>query len=146
MKYMYVFICFLLLTSCGSDHIEMTDGNGDITACGVHQPQEHLPWLRKLIETAETDTTAQCLGTIWLVRYRGQDIFVTNMGFGSGGVLYWFLDCAGNHLDGGGGDPSAYIGNGCFSVEDPEELGLFVLSLKLSENRDVPVVYSNIPL
>jgi hypothetical protein len=74
------------------------------------------------------------------------DIFVTNMGFGSGGVLYWFLDCSGNHLDGGGGDPSAYIGSGLFSVEDPKDLGLFVLSLRLYENKDVPVIYSNIPL
>jgi hypothetical protein len=130
------------MTSCNSNNIE----DENIVACGMHQPQKNLPWLKELIEKAEIDRTGNYVGTIWLVRYREQDIFVTNMGLGSGGILYWFLDCVGNHLD-GGGDPSAYTGvSSQFSVEDPDDFVRFVLSLRLYENRDVPVIYSNIPL
>jgi hypothetical protein len=141
---MCIFILFLLLTSCNSNETE----NGEIVACGVHQPQENLPWLKELIVKAETDRTGQCLGSIWLVRYRGQDIFVTNMGFGSGGIAYWFLDCSGNHLirknEEGSYCPSAYIGDGHFFVEDEEDFGSFISNLRL-ENKDIPVIYSNIP-
>jgi hypothetical protein len=69
------------------------------------------------------------------------------MKFGSGGVMYWFLDCSGNYLDGGGGDPSPYTGKSDrFSVEDPEDFGTFILNLRLYENKDIPIIYSNVPL
>jgi hypothetical protein len=42
---------------------------------------------------------------------------------------------------------SAYTGvSGQFSVEDLENFNVFILNLRLYENRDVPVIYSNIPL
>ena len=59
--------------------------------------KENLPWLKELIQKAETDTTGNYLGCIWLEKYKGQNIFVTNMMLGSGGILYWFFDNSGNH-------------------------------------------------
>jgi hypothetical protein len=115
-------------------------------ACGINQPHKNLPWLSAWIKKAETDKTGNCWGTIWLVRYKDQDLFVTDMMLGSGGVLYWIMDCSGNYIDGGGGDPSAYIGNGgVFSIEDGADFESFISGLKLFENKDIPVVYSNTP-
>jgi hypothetical protein len=38
-----------------------------------------------------TDKTGNYWGTIWLEKYKGQDVFVTNMGLGSGGIMYYFF-------------------------------------------------------
>ena len=69
-----------------------------ISACGVTDPAKNLTWLSELIETAKTDNTGNYLGRIWLEKFKGQDIFVTDMMLGSGGIAYWFFDCSGNHL------------------------------------------------
>jgi hypothetical protein len=66
--------------------------------CGVENPQEELPWLADLIEKAKNDQTTAFWGRIWLIKYEGVDIFVTDMHLGSGGVRYWFFDCYGNHF------------------------------------------------
>jgi hypothetical protein len=146
MKHLCIFVLFICLASCAPKDDAADDDGNDIVACGVRQPQKNLPWLKAWIEKAETDQTLNCLGTIWLVQYKGQDLFVTNMMLGSGGIMYWFLDCSGNHLDAGGGNPSVYTGvNSSFSVEDPEDFSSFVLSLRLHENKDIPVIYSNVP-
>jgi hypothetical protein len=131
--------------SCSSNKIEIPDIDENIVACGIHQPQKNLPWLKTLIEKAETDQTGNYWGKIWLVNYKGQDIFVTNMMLGSGGVSYWVFDCEGNYLnDGGRYNLSAYTGvSGTFSVEDKEDFIDFISSLKLHEDdNDVPVIYS----
>jgi len=57
-----------------------------------------LQWLKDLIELSKTDKTGHYLGCIWLENYKGQDIFVTNMMLGSGGVMCWFFDRSGNHF------------------------------------------------
>jgi hypothetical protein len=159
MKYLSILILlFLWITSCNSpSQIEPETEPDDIVSieadteeaiaeCGTDNPQENLPWLKALIEKAKTDQTGHYVGTIWLVSYKGKDIFVTNMGLGSGGIMYWFFDCSGNHLDVGSAVPSPYIGDGLFTVEDREDLELYVLGLRLHENKDIPVIYSNIPL
>jgi len=84
---LFVFFCFFL-NSCKKDAV---------CACGVNNPAKKLPWLAELIEKAKTDETGNYLGSIWLENYKGQDIFVTDMALGSGGIAYWFFDCNGNH-------------------------------------------------
>ena len=106
-----------------------------ISACGVTDPAKNLPWLTKLIETAKTDNTGNYLGRIWLEKFKGQDIFVTNMMLGSGGVAYWFFDCLGNHLLSRTWEyetcPACnFVGNKHFFIED-EDFQSFVLNMKL---------------
>jgi hypothetical protein len=74
---------------------EINNNNG-ITACGVIDPKKNIPWLAELIAKAETDKTGNYLGVIWLERYKDQDVFVTNMALGSGGLAYHVFDCEGN--------------------------------------------------
>ena len=91
-------ICGVLYISCGSKLTTVDDIDNDevITSCdGCTLPQENLPWLKKLIDLSKTDKTGNYYGRIWLENYKGQDIFVTNMMLGSGGVMYYFFDCSG---------------------------------------------------
>jgi hypothetical protein len=140
------------MASCNLDNnIEIPDIDENITACGVHQPQRNLPWLSELIRKAETDSTGNYRGTVWLVQYEGRDIFVTNMMLGSGGVANWFFDCSGNHFihrDGEGQYcPSEYVGDGHVFFEDEEELFSYISTLRFDvENKNVYVIYSTLPL
>ncbi|MDR2117957.1 MAG: hypothetical protein LBP25_00265 [Tannerellaceae bacterium] len=160
MKYLYLFTCCLCIASCNPNHIESeeengkesvepkTDSsepetNGNTADCGADNPAENLPWLKELIEKAETDRTGHYRGTVWLVSYKGKNIFVTDMMLGSGGIAYWFFNCAGNHYAGSG---APAVGDGVFTVEDPKDFAAFISGLKLHENGDIPVIYSNMPL
>ena len=104
MKKYIGFILSLLLLSCNSkteDNITEGSSIGDnsIEACGYTNPAKNLPWLKELIQKAETDKTGNYFGWIWLEKTsKGKDIFITNMCLGSGGILYWIFDCEGNHL------------------------------------------------
>jgi hypothetical protein len=125
----------------------------EINACGVTDPAKNLPWLAELIEKAENDkmagpykpgdnyTPGNYAGFIWLEKYKGRDLFVTSMMLGSGGVLYWFFDCSGNHLTSKNGQYETctacqYVGNNHFFIED-DDFGSFVLNMKLDT-----VIYS----
>lgn len=142
MKKFLTFMSFFLVLSCSQ---EVQVDTNPITACGCGQAQENLPWLKELIKKAETDQTGNYWGTIWLVKYKGQDLFVTNMMLGSGGIANYVFDCSGNHLVFKRGEgsycPSDFVGNGHFYVEDDADFGTFFHSMKL----DV-VVYSTLPL
>ncbi|MDR2147862.1 MAG: hypothetical protein LBE91_15525 [Tannerella sp.] len=59
---------------------------------------KNYEWLKELINKSKTDKTSQLFGCIWLENYSGKEIFVTNMGLGSGGILNWFFDSSGNHF------------------------------------------------
>jgi len=84
------FFCGMVLTSCNSkselkdDVITLSNGRT------LHL--ENLQWLKELIDLSKTDKTGHYLGCIWLENYKGQDIFVTNMMLGSGGIMHWFFD------------------------------------------------------
>jgi hypothetical protein len=126
----------------GGEKIEIPDIVDSITACGVKQPQKNLPWLAIMVIKAQADMTGNYAGTVWLEKYKGRDMFVTNMMLGSGGVLYWFFDCSGNHFRsriGEGYCPSDYVGNHHFFVEDENDFQSFISNMKL----DV-VIYSTI--
>lgn len=148
MKRLFILISYLLsffLFSCqNKDKIEIPAIDENIKACGIKQPQKNLPWLKELIKKAETDKTGNYLGTIWLIRYKERDIFVTDMALGSGGIANYFFDCSGNHLIWRRGEsycPSDFVGSHHFFIEDEEDFGVFFHSTKL----DV-VIYTNIPL
>lgn len=103
-------ISLFFFVSCGMedtqnkgvvDTLEETQQNSssnEITACGVQQPAKNLPWLADLIAKAKTDKTGNYIGVIWLERYKDQDVFVTNMMLGSGGLAYHVFDCMGNQM------------------------------------------------
>ena len=129
-------ICGVLLISCASK-VE-TDDNTNLDCNGCIMPQKNLPWLKELIQKAENDNTltqANYWGCIWLEKYKGQDIFVTNMMLGSGGVMYWFFDCSGNHLISKTREYETciackFVGNNHFFIED-EDFHPFKLNMKL---------------
>jgi hypothetical protein len=164
--FLSITVCLFLFMSCGMEETqnkENTDtvketqqesASGDeINTCGVTDPAKNLPWLAELIEKAEYDKTAgpykpgddykpgHYAGQIWLEKYKGQDLFVTNMMLGSGGVLCWFFDCSGNHLVPKNGQYETctacqYVGNHHFYVED-DDFESFALNMKLDA-----VIYS----
>ncbi|MDR3269316.1 MAG: hypothetical protein LBT83_09650 [Tannerella sp.] len=129
MRNLIVILCCVLFFSCKQDVVETC------TACENEELRENLPWLGELISKAETDRTGNYAGFIWLEKYKGRDIFVTNMGLGSGGIMYRFFDCDGNHLVFRRGEetycPSDYVGDHHFFVEDEEDFGAFVSNMKL---------------
>jgi len=140
----------LLLLSCNSDFQNInTDYYSDFQStntdnvCGCGQPQKELPWLKELIIKAETDKTGNYWGTIWLLNYKEQDIFVTDMMLGSGGIANYFFNCSGDHLVWKNGIenycPSDFVGKGHFCVEDEEDFAKFFHNSKLEV-----IIYSNI--
>ena len=138
-------ICGVVFTSCNSKS-ESTDTE-EMTVCdGCTLPQENIPWLKNLIDSSKTDKTGNLYGCIWLENFKGQDIFVTNMGLGSGGVMYWFFDCSGNHFihrDWGYDTCPAcdFVGNHHVFFEDLEDTDFPMLNMKLDN-----LVYSNLPV
>jgi|AGTN01.3.fsa_nt_gi hypothetical protein len=146
MKKLLIFIAYILILSSCQNKNEMNIPEIDetIKACGVSQPQINLLWLKELIKKAETDKTGNYIGTIWLIKYKEQDIFVTDMALGSGGIANYFFDCSGNHLvwrEGEGYCPSDFVGNNHFFVEDEEDFGTFFHAAKLNV-----IIYTNVPL
>ena len=135
-------ICGLMLTSCNSE-----DGEVITLSNGQTLYLKNFPWLKGLIQKAETDKTGNCIGCIWMENYKGKDIFVTNMGLGSGGIMYWFFDSSGNHFVqktwGYKTCPACnYVGNHHVFFEDVlEDLDSFVLNIK----KDA-LVYSSLRL
>lgn len=96
MKNLFVIIVTFLFFSCKPNVDDQISHN--TIACDIENPQKNLPWLSELIEKGETDKTQNYKGSIWLEKYKEEDVFVTNMGLGSGGLAYHFFDCAGNPL------------------------------------------------
>lgn len=92
MKRVLSIIAIMLFFFSCEKNIENKEVN---SACGINNPQKNIEWLSKLIDKAKSDKTGNYMGTIWLEKYKGDDIFVTNMALGSGGVAYYFFDCQG---------------------------------------------------
>jgi hypothetical protein len=149
MKQLFLLAACLCLFSCGKNLDDSSVINPNI-ACGVKNPQENLPWLKELIKQAEKDKSFQdtghmpghYMGTIWLVKHKGKDFFVTSMKFGSGGIMYWIFNCSGSHYAGEGTSCVAdeYVGDHHFLLEEGDLPLLNEMNLDSSN-----VVYSNIP-
>jgi hypothetical protein len=92
----------------------------DTVTAGMEQLRKELPWFAELIEKAQMDTSGEYVGNIWLEKYNGKEIFVTNMRIEDPlrNVFHYF-DRAGNSVE----------------VEDSE-----LLNMKFNT-----VVYSNDP-
>ena len=134
-KLSLLFICALALTSCKSDDNSIT---------------ENLPWIEKLIALSTADNTGNYLGCVWLEKFEGMDVYVTNMAFGSGGVMYYYFDRSGasiildSYSEYKYHNPliEAFAGNKYAFVEKNEKwFNDFRLSMKLSK-----VVYSSFSL
>ena len=88
-----------------------------------------------MITKAENDKTGNYIGTIWLIKYKGKDIFVTDMALGSGGIANYFFDCSGNHLIWRNGEsycPSDYVGKNHFYVDDENDFANFFNDVKFT--------------
>lgn len=86
--FLILIIGLILIGSCDENDVSLE-------ACGVSDPLRNLPWLNEIVANAETDNTGNYLGKIWLLEYESQEIFITNMALGSGGIKYWTFDCNG---------------------------------------------------
>ena len=106
-----------------------------VAGCNVNK-DENLSWLDNLIDLSKTDKTGNYWGCIWLENYKGKDIYVTNMMLGSGGVMYWFFDCSGNHFISKNWQNEtcpacSFVGNHHVVIEDEEGFQSFVSKMKL---------------
>ena len=90
----FAFLCGATLTSCGFQS-ELTNDEVIILSNGRTIHLENHQWLKELIDLSKADKTGNFWGCIWLENYKGKDIFVTNMMFGSGGVMYYYFDSSG---------------------------------------------------
>jgi hypothetical protein len=68
------------------------------SACGVDDIGNNLKWLNDIIVTSKNDKTGNYLGRIWYKKYNNQDIIVTDMSLGSGGVAYYCFKCSGENI------------------------------------------------
>ena len=91
----FLYSCKKEIPPCSCKKEEPPIIEESVTACGIEDPAKNIPWLAELIATAEKDTTANYLGTIWLAEYEEQDYIVVNMTLGT---IYSFhaYDCEGN--------------------------------------------------
>lgn len=132
MKKLIVFILSSLILSCNQ---KMQDDANVCEKC--INSYENLHWLKELIQKAETDKTGNYLGCIWLEKTNdGKDIFVTNMMLGSGGVMYWYFDCCGNHYAFAGVEKCVaceYVGNNHIFFDD---------DFSMSEMKKDVIIYS----
>lgn len=106
------FVILLVIAACNKSKI----------ICGVDDPATELPWLAEIIVLAETDTTGNYHGTIYLEYYNSSPVFFTDMAMGSGGVIGYWFNCDGNN----------------FSIDDETEFLTFVNGMKLNK-----IIYSN---
>ncbi|HNS30665.1 MAG TPA: hypothetical protein PKL52_09060 [Tenuifilaceae bacterium] len=115
MKRLFLIILIAGVLSCDKQN------NCEISACGICNPSKNISWLKEMIDRAEADKSGNYIGTIWLEKSKNDDVFVTNMALGSGGIAYYFFDCGGN----------PYI---------PENIEQFTNEMKLNV-----IIYSNVP-
>ncbi|MBC7920938.1 MAG: hypothetical protein H7Z75_07570 [Ferruginibacter sp.] len=71
-----------------------------VTICGVKDSAKELAWLKEIIAKAEDDRTNKTysgnyLGSVYLEKFNGQDVFYTDMAMGSGGLAFRLFTCDG---------------------------------------------------
>ncbi len=95
----------------------------DASICNVDNPATGLPWLAQIISLAETDSTGNYWGTIYLEYYKGKPVFFTDMAMGSGGVIGYWFNCDGSN----------------FILDNQTEFLAFSSNMKLNK-----IIYSNL--
>ncbi len=93
-KYLFLGIISLNI-SCKEENDTYFDSINPIEACGLDDPLNQLDWLCDLVMKSMDDKTGNYIGNIWIFSYEENDIVVTDMALGSGGVLYHIFDCGG---------------------------------------------------
>ena len=125
---------------------KVTEVTGSV--CGCDNPQIELTWLKELIQKAEDYTSPAWLhyyGCIWIAEFKGQEILVTNMMLGSGGVMYWVFDCNGNHFAPRGYEacPACqFVRNNHVYLDDEEMKEMYAL-LTLNRTKEHVVIYTH---
>lgn len=89
-------VCFFAL-SCKKEHNNYIKPLKEISACRKADPLNQLEWLNKLANKSLHDKTGNYIGSIWVITFENSDIIVTDMSLGSGGIMYYFFDCKGEH-------------------------------------------------
>lgn len=64
-------------------------------ACNIDDIGNSLKWLNDIIVTSKNDRTGNYLGRIWYKKYNNQDLIVSDMRLGSGGIAYHTFNCSG---------------------------------------------------
>ena len=94
-KVLLLFIFLSASWSCiDKDEIFQPYIKHEITACGVDDPLNNLAWLNEIVNRANNGELMY-IGTIWLTEHEGQELIVTDMSMGSGGIAYYVFDCSG---------------------------------------------------
>lgn len=68
------------------------------TGCGVNDIGNNLSWLNNIIENSKNDQTGNYFGRIWFKKFNNQDLIITDMALGSGGLAYHVFDCTGQNI------------------------------------------------
>jgi hypothetical protein len=101
MKYIILFtaILFCIIISCKREEnrIKFISIN-KFPACGYDDPINEDKWLYNFIKKAQNDHTGNYFGNVWITKYNGQDVVVTDFGLGSGGVAYYTFNCNGDEI------------------------------------------------
>lgn len=93
MNMRYIFLIYILFTSCKNDV------NRNMN-CGVQSPANDLLWLKNVIAKADSDKVYKTykgnyLGAIYLENLNGRDVFYSTMMMYSGGVYFHVYNCEG---------------------------------------------------
>ncbi|MFC2089474.1 hypothetical protein ACFLT1_01765 [Bacteroidota bacterium] len=88
----FLLILSILVISCKKEI------NYNNVACGIENPTENINWIKDIVSIAETDTTGNYFGSIYLEEFQGYDVIFIKMMMGSGGVYGYWYNCDGTKM------------------------------------------------
>ena len=92
---LYLFILSFTL-SCEKDKNHYIKALHDIRACGKDDPLNQLEWLNMKILNGKDPANTNFIENLWIKKYKGEDIIVTNFGLASS--MYSTFDCSGKSI------------------------------------------------
>lgn len=100
--FLLIFVILILILSCDKNekdtYLAPCGKIIEFQACGVNDIGNNLLWLNDIINTSKSDKTGNYLGRIWYKKYNNQEIIVTDMILGSGGIMYHCFTCSGENI------------------------------------------------
>ena len=66
--------------------------------CSTADPITQLDWLNEIVSNAESDTTGNYQGSIYVEENNGKQVIFVDMTLGSGGVAGYWYNCDGSTL------------------------------------------------
>jgi len=94
-KLILIGIITIFILACDKNYITPCGKIINFHACDIDDIGINLSWLNDIIETSKNDKTGNYLGRIWYKKYNNQDVIVTDMSLGSGGLAYHTFNCSG---------------------------------------------------